>query len=114
ADLHQKDAKAKLYEICELATKFFEKQFQSSAGKSALSYLSDRGLTAQTIKEFRLGFAPNDWEALSTYIKKCGYSETEIVDAGMAVRSEKKQGIYDRFRSRIMFPIFDISGQVVG
>ena len=110
----QRDAKTRLYEVCELATKFFKKQFESTTGKKALQYLRDRGMADETIKEFRLGFAPKDWESLAGYLRTCGYADQEIVDAGMAIRSEKKQGIYDRFRSRIMFPITDISGQVVG
>lgn len=117
ADPYIKDEKARLYEICELATKFFQKQFESRIGKQALQYLYDRGLEAGTVEEFRLGFAPDDWEALSAYLNRCGYTEKEIVDAGMAIkRSPEKgrEGIYDRFRSRIMFPIFDIVGQVVG
>lgn len=112
------DVKTKLYEISELATKFFQKQFQSAAGTRALAYLHDRGLTDGTIAEFRLGFAPQDWEALSKYIVSCGYTEQEAVDAGLAIRRDESKGrgrgIYDRFRSRIMFPIFDISGQTVG
>ncbi len=117
------DAKQKLYEITELATKFFEKQFQSSTGKEALAYLRDRGLTDTTIAEFRLGWAPNDWEALSNYLQTRGYQEKEIVDAGLAIKRganneqgtmNNRQGVYDRFRSRIMFPIFEVTGQVVG
>ena len=117
------DAKQKLFEICELATKFFEKQFQSSSGKEALAYLRDRGLTDVTITEFRLGWAPNDWESLSNYLQTRGYQEKEIVDAGLAIKRQtdnqqpttyNRGGIYDRFRSRIMFPIFEVSGQVVG
>lgn len=117
ANPYIKDQKTRLYEVCELATKFFQKQFESSTGKKALQYLKDRGLTPETIRDFRLGFAPNDWEGLSGYLEKCGYTETEIVDAGMAVRradDNRRGGVYDRFRSRIMFPISDIAGQVVG
>ncbi len=118
AEYGAKDTKTKLYEICEWATKFFEKQFQSTTGKKALEYLTERGLTSTTIKEFRLGFAPNDWEALSNFLKLRGYSDTEIVDAGLAIRRDETKGrgkgIYDRFRSRIVFPICDISGQTVG
>jgi len=117
-DYASKDAKTSLYEICELATKFFEKQFQSAMGKKALAYLQARGLTDETIKDFRLGFAPDDWEALSNFIKLKGYSDKEIVEAGLAIKRDETKGrgngIYDRFRSRITFPIFDISGQVVG
>jgi len=108
------DDKARLCEICEAATKFFEKQFLSSIGKQALEYLKDRGVTDSTIQEFRLGFAPNDWNALGTFLKNCGYSESEIVDAGLAIKRNDGSGIYDRFRSRITFPIFDLNGQVVG
>jgi len=111
------DAKQKLYEICELATKFFEKQFQSSSGQEALGYLRERGLTDATIAEFRLGWAPNDWESLSSYLKTRGYQEKEIIEAGLAVKRSAesgREGIYDRFRSRIVFPIFEVSGQVVG
>ena len=111
------DVKQKLFEICELATKFFEKQFQSSSGKEALAYLHDRGLTDASITEFRLGWAPNDWESLSVYLQTRGYQEKEIVDAGLAIKrsiESGREGVYDRFRSRIMFPIFEVSGQVVG
>src|SRR3989344_4913043 len=117
-DYVTRDAKTKLYEICELANKFFEKQFQSTAGKKAYEYLIDRGLTAATIKDFRLGFAPNDWEALSDFLKIKGYSDKEIIETGLAIKRDvtkgRGEGIYDRFRSRIIFPIFDISGQTIG
>ncbi len=111
------DAKQKLFEICELSAKFFEKQFASAAGREALAYLRDRGLTDETIKEFRLGYAPDDWESLSRFLYSRGYKDSEIVDAGMAIKRSAesgREGIYDRFRSRIIFPIADLSGQVVG
>ena len=79
--------------------------------------MKERGLTDETIKEFRLGFAPNDWESLSMYLQKCGYFEKDIIDAGLAIKRSAESGrvgVYDRFRSRIMFPITDISNQVVG
>src|SRR3989338_2394622 len=109
-----KDDKTKLYEICESATKFFEKQFLSSTGKLALAYLKKRGVVDSTIKEFRLGFAPNDWNALGIFLKNFGYNDSEIVDAGLAIKRNEGSGVYDRFRSRIMFPIFDLNGQIVG
>ena len=109
-----KDDKARLYEVCETATKFFEKQFHSNIGKLALEYLKNRGVVDSTIQEFRLGFAPNDWNALGTFLKNCGYSENEIVEAGLAIKRNDGSGVYDRFRSRITFPIFDLNGQVVG
>lgn len=109
-----KDDKARLFEVCETATKFFEKQFHSNAGKLALEYLKNRGVLDTTIQEFRLGFAPNDWSALGTFLKNCGYLENEIIEAGLAIKRNDGSGSYDRFRSRITFPVFDLNGQVVG
>ncbi len=109
-----KDDKIRLFQVCESATRFFEKQFQSNVGKLALAYLKDRGVKEETIKEFRLGFAPNDWNALGGFLKNCGYLESEIVESGLAIKRNDGSGIYDRFRSRITFPIFDLNGQVVG
>ncbi len=110
-----KDDKAVLYEICETASRFFEKQLNnSSAGKRALEYLKNRGLTEETMKEFRLGFAPSEWESLSVFLRDCGYKDADIADAGLAIKREGASGIYDRFRSRIIFPISDPNGQIVG
>lgn len=106
-------AKTKLYEICALATRFFEKQLRESvAGKKALDYLRDRGLTDESIKNFRLGYAPESWNALGEFLER-NYDSKDVFDAGLAVKKENS-GYYDRFRSRIMFPIFDLNGQVVG
>lgn len=107
--------KSQLFEICELATDFFTKQLQASqAGKKAHDYLKQRGLKEKTILEWRLGFAPDSWDALTSFLKKRGYSEKKIVAAGLAVAKEKGNGCYDRFRSRIMFPLFDGHEQAVG
>lgn len=108
-----KSEKAVLYEITETAAKFFEKQLESSdVGKKALAYLLERGLAQSTIKDFRLGYAPDDWHALSNYLTDCGFKPQQIVAAGLAIQKDGRQ--YDRFRSRITFPIFDVNGQVVG
>lgn len=110
-----KDEKSVLYEICEIATRFFEKQlYQSGAGKRALAYLTNRGLAEETMKEFRLGFAPAEWESLVIFLRNCGYKDSDIVGAGLAIKRDSAEGVYDRFRSRIVFPIFDLNGQVVG
>jgi len=117
-------AKTKLYEICGLATRFFEKQLrESDAGKKALAYLRDRGLTDDSIRNFRLGYAPDSWNALGDFLQR-NYDTKDIFDAGLAVKKDGggtsfaegygRSQYYDRFRSRIMFPIFDLNGQVVG
>jgi len=106
-------AKTKLYEICGLATRFFEKQLrESDAGKKALAYLRDRGLADESIRNFRLGYAPDSWNALGDFLER-NYESKDIFDAGLAVKKDGG-GYYDRFRSRIIFPIFDLNGQVVG
>jgi len=106
-------AKTKLYEICELAMRFFEKQLRESAiGKQALAYLHERGLTGESIKEFHLGYAPESWSALYDFLGR-NYESRDILDAGLIIKKDSG-GFFDRFRSRIMFPIFDINGQVVG
>lgn len=109
-----KDSKDRLYQICESSAKFFEKQLShSNTGQRALEYLKSRGLEEATIAKFRLGFAPNTWDALSGYLRNSGFTEKEIIDAGVVIKRES-EGIYDRFRSRIMFPISDVNGRVVG
>src|SRR3989344_262001 len=106
-------AKTKLYEISELAMRFFEKQLhQSATGKQAVAYLRDRGLTEESIKEFHLGYAPESWNALYDFLNR-QYDNSEILNAGLIIKKDSG-GYYDRFRSRIMFPIFDINGQAVG
>jgi DNA primase len=117
-----KDSKDRLYQICESSARFFEKQLgHSNTGLLAIEYLKSRGLEDATIAQFRLGFAPNTWDALSGYLRNSGFTEKEIVDAGMVVKRQSAinnqqltTGIYDRFRSRIMFPISDVNGRVVG
>jgi len=117
-------ARTKLYEICGLATRFFEKQLrESDAGKKVLAYLRDRGLADESIKNFRLGYAPDSWSALGDFLER-NYESKDIFDAGLSVKKDGggtssaggygRSQHYDRFRSRIMFPIFDLNGQVVG
>src|SRR3989338_4462430 len=117
-----KDSKDCLYQICELSARFFEKQLgRSDTGQRAVGYLKSRGLEEATMAKFRLGFAPNTWDALTKYLRNSGFTEKEIIDAGMVIKrqptTDNRQpttGIYDRFRSRIIFPISDVNGRVVG
>ncbi len=135
----------RLYEVCELAIKFFETQLgKTNAGQKASDYLKERGLQAGTIKFWRLGWAPDDWHSLSQFLRSRGYTDEEVTQAGLIVIREEKfqtprlpapeaqadggqanskiqtnskpqiSNYHDRFRSRIIFPIFDTQGQVVG
>ncbi|OGN35795.1 MAG: DNA primase [Candidatus Yanofskybacteria bacterium RIFCSPLOWO2_12_FULL_41_8] len=114
-DPSTRDAKAVLYDICETATRFFEKQLHgSSVGKKVAAYLKNRGLEEDMIKEFRLGLAPDSWHYLGNFLRDCGFSDEDIISAGVSLRRENGSDMYDRFRSRIIFPIADANGQMVG
>lgn len=104
-----KDEKDRLFEVMESAAEFFEASLTES--HPARTYLHERGLIDATIKNFRIGWAPDEWHALSTHLKRGGFSERELLSAGLTKEGDK--GNYDRFRSRIMFPINDTAGRVV-
>lgn len=101
-----------LYEICEESANFFQEELEKN--KSVQEYLEDRGLENKIIKEFRIGYALNSWNGLYKYLIELGYKASDIEKAGLLVKKEKGDGYYDRFRNRIMFPIFDLNGQVAG
>ncbi|MFA5178468.1 MAG: DNA primase [Candidatus Paceibacterota bacterium] len=103
-----------LLNICEMATRFFEAYFKKSIkGKEAREYLLSRGLKQETIDEWRLGYAPESWSYLSDFLIGRGYKREDIVRAGLAIAKENNK-FFDRFRSRIMFPIRGFSGEVTG
>ncbi len=105
----QKEHDERLREVCEAAVQFF--QTKLGERHEVHEYLTARGVKDETIAEWRLGYAPAEWESLSKHLVGAGFSKDEIVDAGFALKSEKKPGeIFDRFRGRIMFPIFDLGG----
>lgn len=109
-----KTKRQRLYEICELAAKFFEKQLEGSAkGKKAKSYLLNRGIKGESISRWRLGWAPDTWRSLTDFLVSKGYKKEEIERMGLAIKNEQGK-FYDRFRGRIMFPVFDLHSQVVG
>ncbi len=107
--------KGTLYDINAAAVKYYSKVlWESRAGNEALMYLKGRGLTDQTIKAWQLGFAPDDFHFLEKFLVK-SFPKEDIVLAGLAIKKEQGDGsIYDRFRNRVMFPILNIHGQVVG
>ncbi len=110
-----KTERQRLYEISELACCFFEKQLkESKTGKEAKKYLLDRGLKEESIKKWRLGYAPDTWQGLSDFLVSKGYKREEIEKGGLALKSERAGNYYDRFRARIIFPIFNLSSQTVG
>ncbi len=107
-----KEHDERLRDVCEEATAFFESTLAER--KDVLDYLHSRGAKDETIKEWRLGYASANWSDTSAHLVGRGFTKDDIADAGLASKSEKRPGeIYDRFRGRIMFPIFDTTGRVI-
>ncbi len=112
--------KTRLKEITHEAQKFFHGFLtKMPQAADARAYLSQRGLTQETIEYWGIGFAPEQWDLLTQYLLKKGYSIDELIKAGVTVQKEgadvrSLRGFYDRFRGRIMFPISDHHGAVVG
>jgi len=106
--------RARLIAILDLTSKYYHQALkESKAGKTARDYLKKRKIDDLTRDQFRLGFAPNLWHALSKFLEKKGYRAEEINEAGLTIRKEGGN-FYDRFRNRLIFPIWDVHGNVVG
>ncbi|OGG41041.1 DNA primase [Candidatus Kaiserbacteria bacterium GWA2_50_9] len=103
-----RDARERLFELLEVATIFYA----SHLTPASREYLLKRGLTKDIVQSFRIGEAKEEWSEASNYFRGKGFSEREILDAGLAKKGER--GLYDRFRSRIIFPIADSAGRIVG
>ncbi|TGU87062.1 DNA primase, partial [Mesorhizobium sp. M00.F.Ca.ET.186.01.1.1] len=82
-------------------------------GVEAMKYLAKRGMSPQTIAEFQIGFAPDSWDFVTQFLKKRRFSQELMVDAGLLAKSDGGK-VFDRFRGRIMFPIQDTQGNVIG
>ena len=108
-----------IYAANSEAGRFFHSVLMSPQGKAGLDYFLSRGLSLKTIRHFGLGFAPDDWHALENHLRKKGFTDYVIGAADLVSKSDKKdkngkQFTYDRFRNRIMFPIINIHGKVIG
>ena len=105
----------RLHAVLEEAVTFYRHQLlQTPTGQPALEYLKKRGLTPETIEIFGLGYAPQGWETISQYFLGKGYTAKELLDAGLVSERQSGDGVHDRFRNRIIFPIRDGSGQMAG
>jgi len=109
-----KSERQTLIDLCERSTKFFIAQLEKSkTGLEAQQYLLKRGLKEETIKSWRMGYAPDTWTGLSDYLIGQGFSREAISNAGLGIKKDSSK-FFDRFRSRIMFPIFDLNSSVIG
>ena len=102
-----------LYILLKFAADFFKEQlWESEEGQSiGYSYFKERGFTDDTIRKFDLGYAPNAWHALEEAAKKAGYSDEQLLSAGLTVAKEEKR--YDRFRERVVFTIHNVGGKPI-
>lgn len=112
-DAERAKLKQDIFNINKVAARFFFNCLNSEKGKEAGLYLKKRGVSQEIIKKFGIGFSPTDWESLYRHLKDKGFDDRIILQSGLVLPG-KKGGYYDRFRGRIMFPIFDVRGNVVG
>ena len=106
-----KSERERVLKALESASLFYHKELSGNTG--AREYLTKRGVSVATIKNWRLGYAPAEWRALYTYLTGRGFTAQELLKAGLVKQAEGGSGFYDVFRSRIMFPISDLSGRII-
>jgi len=110
----ESEEKQKLYEINQAAALYFHSMLNSPAGEKARKYLEKRGFKAETVKDFQLGYSLNSWGELQKYLTEKGYSEKDMLAAGLIIEGEAGKKSHDRFRDKLMFPIADARGRVIG
>ena len=105
----------RLFAVNKQAMEFFRKQFLDSIpGKKAMEYVKKRGISSTVSDKFNLGYAPKGWDNLLRFFKKKNISPDLIEKAGLIVSKKEREGFYDRFRDRLIFPIFDLNMQGIG
>ncbi len=105
--------RARIFALNRDAARFFYAQLSEPAGEAARAYVRQRGISGAMVKNFGLGAAPDSWEALRRAMHEKGYTDQELFDAGLVKRG-KNGGFYDAFRNRLMFPVIDVQGRVIG
>ena len=104
----------RLWALSKEAARFFNAQLYTDAGREGLEYAQKRGMPQPILTKFGIGFAPNSWDALVNAMRAKGYTDEELKATGLVSVSAKNGRIYDRFRNRLMFPIIDVRGNVIG
>ena len=105
--------RARMLALNRDAARFFYEQLSTPAGQRARDYMARRRIGAATARNFGLGFAPDSWDSLRKAMKAKGYTDFEMADAGL-LRKRENSGFYDTFRDRLMFPVIDVRGSVIG
>ena len=102
-----------LLDALEAAAKLFEDALREPAGREALAYAEGRGISRDTIKEFRIGYAPGSRDALKTALIKQGFTEAQLLETGLIIKPDDGRATYDRFRNRLTIPILDAKSRVI-
>ncbi len=109
-----KDERERLYQANAAAAQYFQNLLlHSPNAEAARKYVAARGLSPESVTDFQLGFSPPSWQALKQYLMEKGYTEQELVTAGLTIEGETRE-THDRFRNKLMFPIFDARGRITG
>jgi len=104
----------RLWALHKEAARFFHAQLYAPVGKEALDYALGRGMTKSTLTRFGIGYAPDSWTGLVDAMRRKGYTDEELKESGLVTVSRKNGSLFDRFRDRLMFPIIDVRGNVIG
>ncbi len=113
ADVEREKVFDRLFDINAAAAAYYSEVLRSEQGADAREYARSRGLNAETIQKFQLGYAPDQWRSLSTHLLERGYERPDLLELGLIIEREDG-GFYDRFRGRFMVPIRDTRGRVIG
>lgn len=106
--------KTRLFEIHTVAGRFFYDSLQKEEGAQARAYLQKRQMDPRVARKFGIGYSPDRYDALFQHLKEKGYTTGDILKTGLVLENKDGKGYHDRFRGRLMFPIFDVQGRVVG
>ena len=104
----------RLWALHREAARFFHSQLYAPVGRAALEYALGRGMSRSILTTFGVGYAPDSWDSLVRAMKAKGYTEEELRESGLVTVSQKNGNLFDRFRDRLMFPIIDVRGNVIG
>ncbi len=106
--------KERLFDACKAAARFFMETLIGPNGAPGRTYLAERGLTSDSVKRFGIGYAPDAWDALKNHLQGAGFSQQELLDAGLLVHNTDRNSVYDAYRNRVIFPIIGTNGRVLG
>ena len=114
-EAERRQRRERLLELLGRTTAYYERcLWESQEARAARDYLEGRGLGEEILREFHVGYSPSAWDRVLLASRRGGFSEQELYETGLAQRSQENRRLYDRFRSRIMFPLADVRGRVLG